>query len=298
MPWLKIRIRARDTETEQLAQVLEVAGAISVSIENAGDDALFEAHWYEARMWPHTWVTGLYPGDTDVSTIMHALKEAGLTTPPLYTADVLEDRQWERAWMDRYIPFQVGDNLWICPSWRRPPYPAATNIVLDPGLAFGTGTHPSTALCLAWLARHPPVGHTVIDYGCGSGILAIAALKLGACAAFGIDNDTQALDVSRANALRNGVAGRYQALTPAESPAPLSADLVLANILAQTLIELAPELEHRTSAGGQLVLAGILDEQADEARRHYAPTFTFEVENRDEWVLLAGRKRSHEFHPA
>lgn len=298
MPWLKIRFPAGSEETKQLAQVLEVAGAISVSIENAGDDALFEAHWYEAKLWPRTWVTGLYPGDADVSKIMNAFTEAGLTAPPHYTTDVLEDREWERAWMDRYISFQVGENLWVYPSWRRPPYPSATNIVLDPGLAFGTGTHPSTALCLAWLARHPPVGHTVIDYGCGSGILSIAALKLGACAALGIDNDPQALDVSRANAFRNGVADRYQALMPSESPASRSADLVLSNILAQTLVELAPELTHRTRAGGQIVLAGILAEQAVEVRRHYAPAFALELETRDEWALLAGRKRGQQLRPA
>lgn len=292
MPWLKIRFPVRDHETERVAQALEAAGAISVSIENAGDDTLFEAHWNEPGMWPQTWVTGLYPEGTDVTAILNTMREFGSTAPSPYTTEALEDREWERVWMDRYIPFQVGDNLWICPSWRSPPNSSATNIVLDPGLAFGTGTHPSTALCLAWLARHPLTDRMVIDYGCGSGILAITALKLGARAAFGIDNDARALDVSRTNAIRNGVADRYRAVAPSDVPESLSGELVLANILAQSLIGLAPELVRRTGPGGQLVLAGILRDQADEVHRHYAPTFTLRIEAREEWILLAGRKRA------
>jgi ribosomal protein L11 methyltransferase len=192
--------------------------------------------------------------------------------------------------MAHYKPLQAGKNLWICPSWIAPPAPEAVNVILDPGLAFGTGDHPTTVLCLEWLAEQNLQGQDLIDYGCGSGILSIAALKLGARAALGVDIDEQALEVSRRNAILNGVSDRFQTFLPAALPADAGADIVVANILARPLVELAPGIMARVRPGGWLALSGLLREQAETVRPHYARQFALEVRHRGEWVLLAGRK--------
>ncbi|MDU6435567.1 MAG: 50S ribosomal protein L11 methyltransferase, partial [Pantoea sp.] len=204
----------------------------------------------------------------------------------------IEDKDWEREWMDNFHPMRFGERLWICPSWRDVPDPDAVNVMLDPGLAFGTGTHPTTSLCLSWLDGLDLAGKTVIDFGCGSGILAIAALKLGAAQAIGIDIDPQAIQASRDNAERNGVADRLSLYLPHQQPENLQADVVVANILAGPLRELAPLISVLPKTGGHLGLSGVLASQADGVCEAYADRFTLDpVAEKEEWCRITGVRR-------
>ena len=187
--------------------------------------------------------------------------------------ELLEDKDWVREWMDHFHPMQFGERLWICPSWRDVPNPDAVNVMLDPGLAFGTGTHPTTALCLQWLDGLDLAGKTVVDFGCGSGILGIAALKLGAARVIGIDIDPQAIQASRDNAERNGVADQIELYLPADQPQDVEADVVVANILAGPLRELAPLIAGHGKAGSLMALSGVLESQAPELETIYGQWF-------------------------
>ena len=207
-----------------------------------------------------------------------------------YKIEQIEDKDWEREWMDNFHPMQFGKRLWICPSWREVPDPKAVNVMLDPGLAFGTGTHPTTALCLEWLDGLGLQGKTVIDFGCGSGILAIAALKLGAKSAVGIDIDPQAILASRNNAEQNGVADRLQLCLSDERPSDLNADVVVANILAGPLKELYPVISQLVKPNGDLGLSGILATQAQSVCNVYAEGFVLAlVAEREEWCRITGK---------
>jgi len=204
----------------------------------------------------------------------------------------IEDKDWECEWMDNFHPMRFGERLWICPSWRDVPDPDAVNVMLDPGLAFGTGTHPTTSLCLSWLDGLDLQGKTVIDFGCGSGILAIAALKLGAAQAIGIDIDPQAIQASRDNAERNGVADRLSLYLPHQQPENLQADVVVANILAGPLRELAPLIGVLPKAGGHLGLSGVLASQAESVCEAYAERFALDaVAEKEEWCRITGVRR-------
>ena len=293
MPWLQISFVAPPEQVTPLVDALEAAGALSVTVK--GDDAelRLQAGLEETALWQHNDVTALYPEYTDVGAVVQQLRAelaSELSTPRV---DLLPDADWASAWMTHYRPQRVGRDLWVCPSWLTPPEPAAVNILLDPGLAFGTGDHPTTALCLEWLAEQPLRDYDVIDYGCGSGILAIAALKLGARAARAIDIDPQALRVSRENAERNGVQARLTIIPPEELAADAQADVVIANILARPLIELAPRLSALVRPAGQLLLTGLLREQAEDVRAAYDAGFEFQTRQRGEWVLFVGRHRGH-----
>lgn len=297
MPWLQLTLETSRDQAQTLSDALEEAGAISVSLEGADAEPLFETDWNDAApVWKQTRVVALFAEDTDAPGVMQQVAQIlSLAAPPAFTAEHVADQDWVRVWMDRWQPMHFGVspegiNLWVVPSWLTPPDPGAANIILDPGLAFGTGTHATTAMCLEWLAQHPPRDLDVIDYGCGSGILAIAALKLGASRALGTDTDPQALTVSRENAERNGVASRIELCLPEELPAAASADVVLANILAGPLIALAPRLTGLVRPGGVLLLSGLLASQADEVQAAYAAHFRFEPQRRDDWALLAGRR--------
>lgn len=205
--------------------------------------------------------------------------------------EILEDKDWEREWMENFHPMQFGQRLWICPSWRDVPDPEAVNVMLDPGLAFGTGTHPTTALCLTWLDGQELGGQTVIDYGCGSGILGIAALKLGAGRVIGVDIDPQAIEASRENAARNGVENGVELYLPADRP-QLQADVLVANILAGPLRELASDIASLVKPGGRLALSGILATQAEEVRAAYLPWFEMDAPvEQEEWVRLSGIRK-------
>jgi ribosomal protein L11 methyltransferase len=271
---------------------------VSVSLEGADTELLFETDWNNTTpVWKQTRVVALFAEDADVVAAMNMVAALlSLPSAPAYKSETVADRDWVRVWMDRWLPMRFGESpggakLWVVPSWLTPPDPQAANIILDPGMAFGTGTHATTAMCLEWLAQHPPRDREVIDYGCGSGILAIAALKLGARSAFGTDTDPQALTVSRENAERNGVLDRLTLLLPDALPKQADADIVLANILAGALIALAPRLTALVRPGGTLILSGLLAIQADEVEAAYTAHFDLARQGRDEWVMLAGTPR-------
>lgn len=292
MPWLKLKLQVAETQAQPLTEALEEWGAISVTLEDAADQPMFETHWDKTPLWSQVNVTGLFPERTDTGDILARVNTLlGLAQTPPHEIETLGDEDWARSWMTRYKPLEVGRRLWIVPSWCTPPEPEAVNIILDPGLAFGTGDHPTTSMCLAWLSEQTLTGKTLLDYGCGSGILSIAALKLGAAQTWAVDIDPQALDVTRRNAELNGIRAGLQVALPAELPPDFQADIVIANILFGTLIELAPEIKARVRPGGWLVLSGLLGrDQAVEVRPHYDPPFAFEQRERQQWMLLTGHK--------
>ena len=291
MPWLQISFAAAPEQVTPLMEALEATGALSVSVK--GDDAelRLQTALEETALWQRNDVTALYPESTDVADIVRQLRMQLAAEPPAPRIETLPDADWASAWKAQYRPLKVGRHLWICPSWLTPPEPTAVNILLDPGLAFGTGDHPTTGLCLEWLAEQELHGRDVIDYGCGSGILAIAALKLGARAAHAVDIDPQALRVSQENAERNAVAPRLTITSPEALPHTRPADIVIANILARPLIELAPRLRDLVQPAGKLLLTGLLREQADDVRAAYDAAFTFERRERGEWVLFVGHRK-------
>lgn len=291
MPWLQLELEANPANAEQLVELLQAAGAGAVTLQDAADQPLFEPPPGATPLWQATRVIGLFTADTDIPAVLASLQQQlAPATLPAWHLNPLEDRDWIRAWMDNFQPMQFGTHLWICPSGFTPPEPEAINILLDPGLAFGTGTHPTTAMCLRWLDANPPRDMRVIDYGCGSGILGIAACKLGARQVLGVDTDPQALLSTQANAEKNRVADCIQTFLPADfHAAPVS--LLLANILAGPLQSLAPRFAELVMPGGQIVLSGILAEQATELLQHYQPAFEItQVAQQEEWVCLAGRR--------
>ena len=292
MPWLQLELEATPANAEQLSELLHAAGAGAITLQDAADQPLFEPPPGTTPLWQSTRVIGLFTADTDIPAVLASLEQQLAPAPlPPWHLNPLEDRDWVRAWMDNFQPMQFGEQLWICPSGFTPPDPGAINILLDPGLAFGTGTHPTTAMCLRWLAAHPPRDMHVIDYGCGSGILAIAACKLGARQVSGVDTDPQALLATQANAEKNQVADCIRAYLPADftaEPVPL----LLANILAGPLQSLAPRFAELVAPAGQIVLSGILAEQAKELRQYYQPAFDIkQVARQEGWVCLAGQRR-------
>ncbi len=288
MSWLQLHLTVDKARAAEAEARMEELGALSVTLTDAEDEPMLEPPPGETPVWTRTRVTGLFPGDTETTALRRRLEDALGAEVFL---EPLEDQPWERAWLDHFRPMRFGDRLWICPSGQEVEAEGAVVVELDPGLAFGTGTHPTTALCLQWLDGANLEGRHVIDYGCGSGILGIAALKLGAAEVTAVDHDPQALAATRENARRNGVAERLRTLAPGE-PLPGGADLLLANILANVLVELAPTLAPLLPAGGELVLSGILEEQAEEVARAYAPRFEFAPwTSLEGWVRLDGVKR-------
>lgn len=293
MPWLLIKLRAPRNHAQTVSDVLENCGALSVTIEGADAEPRLQRDLEDVPLWNDNRIVGLFPETADARSVLDAIHAtAGDAAVASYEVARLADADWERAWMANYQPIMISPRLWICPSWCTPPDPAAINVRLDPGLAFGTGTHATTALCLLWIAEQTWTERTVIDYGCGSGILAITTLKLGASHAIGVDIDPLAVSVSRDNAGANGVGERYRACAPADLAADIRVDVALANILAGVLIEIAPELTRRVAPEGRIALSGILVDQAAEVAEHYSPHFILEQRARDGWALLVGRKRS------
>jgi ribosomal protein L11 methyltransferase len=288
MPWQTLSLEAGDLNPHQLSTFFEEQGALSVSFEDAADQPLFEPDPGTTPLWSATRISALFDATADFSALKQRLASTfGASVVERLREDTLQDQDWERAWLDQFHPMQFGRRLWVCPAGQRPAHDKdAVLIDLDPGLAFGTGTHPTTALCLQWLDGHPPDNQQVLDYGCGSGILAIAALKLGAAAAWGVDIDAQALWASRENAAHNGVDAALKTGLPEALP-DRHFDLLLANILANPLIELAPRLAGLVRVGGELVLSGVLGEQADAVRAAYERWFSLsETVERDGWVCL------------
>ena len=288
MPWLQLHTVSDRAGAPALEDAMLDAGAVSVSLSDHEDQPILEPGVGETPLWARVNVTALFEPDVSRDRI---LKQLGLPEGSCRW-ELLGDREWERAWMDRFQPVRCGERLWICPSWCEPPEPEAVNLVLDPGLAFGTGTHPTTRLCLRWLDSRELEGKTVVDYGCGSGILGIAALLLGARRVIAVDNDPQALAASRDNLRRNRLDdAAMETCLPDELP-NVRADVVVANILAGPLVELAATLKRLLADGGELVLSGIMSHQADEVKAAY-PAIAFGPTVTDEdWVRLNGVKNS------
>lgn len=293
MPWLQIRLDSTPEQCTQLEDALLNAGAVAVTMEDLADQPLFEPPPGETPLWQHTRLTGLFSADCNTAQTLQIIADELNTPLPNYRCEILEDKDWEREWISHYHPMKFGERLWICPSWTPPPDPDAVNIMLDPGLAFGTGTHPTTALCLRWLDSQALEGKTVIDYGCGSGILAIAALLLGADHAYAIDNDPQALTATLDNTERNHISPeRITVLLPEQLPADLIADVVIANILAGPLVSLAEAISKLVNPQGNLCLSGILDSQTDQLLNAYQSYFNFSPSTQDEeWIRLNGTKK-------
>ncbi len=294
--WLQVALIADRDETEAVEAALQEAGALSLTLEDAGGEARFHAQAApeDPELWRCNRVVGLFPPATDPQAVLARLRRTLGELPPHEIAP-LPERDWERAWLDRFRPLRFGRRLWICPGGTTPPDPEAVPVFLDPGLAFGTGTHPTTAMCLewleAWMGDRSPQAPIVLDYGCGSGILALAAVKLGAARAWAVDVDPQALEATAANAARNGVAQRVHTATPEALP-PLAAHCLLANILADPLRELAPRLAALLRPGTPLVLSGILDHQGEAVVAAYRPWFQhFETTARGEWLRITARRR-------
>ena len=290
MPWLEANLTVDKSRAPLVELLFDSLGAVAVTLGDAGDEPMLEPGPGETPLWQATRITGLFEGDTDADTLRSAINQA-LNTDSSRSLRLnrLEDRDWERAWMDQFQPMRFGRRLWIRPSGSEVDQDDAVIIDLDPGLAFGTGTHQTTALCLSWLDGNDLRGRRVIDFGCGSGVLAIAALKLGATSAIAVDHDPQAVLATRDNAERNRVADRIEVLRSDEF-AGRTADLVLANILANILIDLSPQILGLLNPGAQLVMSGILQAQAGAVTRAYAGRLDFDPPaTRDDWVLLHGR---------
>jgi ribosomal protein L11 methyltransferase len=291
-----LTVTASEQQAETLSDALMELGALSVDVHDADADtpqeqAIFgEPGEPAAHLWSHNRVTALFPENVAVNAVMlQAAHAIGLAQPPAYRTETLEDNDWVRLTQSQFEPIRISQRLWIVPTWHTPSDPSAINIVLDPGLAFGTGSHPTTRLCLRWLDANIQGGEAVLDYGCGSGILAIAALKLGAGSAIGVDVDAQAVQASRDNAATNRVTAQF--FLPDAAP-KLQADIVIANILTNPLKLLAPLLAAATRQGGRIVLSGILGEQAEEVMKIYAQWFNLEPPNMDEgWARVSGIKR-------
>jgi ribosomal protein L11 methyltransferase len=299
MPWLELSLRCRASEEARVEAALEDLGAISVSLLDAADvaneKAILEPGVGELPLWPEVTVLALFDADTDQELLLHAL-EAWDERIDLASAsfEAVADQDWERAWMDQYAPMQFGVRTWIIPWNMAAPAEAERGVIirLDPGLAFGSGTHPTTALCLQWLDGLDLQGRALLDFGCGSGILALAALKLGAARAVGVDNDPQALLASVDNAERNGVAARLAVYLPEAEPAA-TYPVVVANILAVALDALAPTLAARVAPGGVIALSGILHGQEGELLQRYAPWFEdLQAAQLDDWMRITGRRRA------
>ena len=295
MPWVQIHIHSDPAHAQLLEEILMETGAEAVSMEDNEDTPLYEPERGTTPLWDNTCVTGLFQGTADLDSLCSRIGEAwhAATQTPIgaIETELLEDREWERVWMDDFHPERFGNRLWICPSWQEPPDPDGVSLILDPGLAFGSGTHPTTRLCLEWLDGADVNGSEVTDYGCGSGILALAALKLGAGHATAVDNDPQALEATRDNARRNAMDDSMLDLFLPEQQPSRPCDLMLANILAQPLLSLAPTLANEVRPGGRIVLSGILQAQAAGVAECYARWFNMELPTqREGWVCLTGKR--------
>jgi len=294
MAWLQLRCDTDAASAEALTDALMEAGALSAGIEDADAGTPAETPQFGepgmdiAAAWNHSRIAALFEAEADAGVVLAACcAEMGLPTPA-FTLETVEEQNWVQLTQSQFDPIRVSDKLWIVPSWHETPAPDAINLILDPGMAFGTGSHPTTRLCLEWLERYVTADCSLLDYGCGSGILAIAAARLGANPVTGVDIDPQAVDAAKANAERNGVSAHF-----ADSREPIDGqfDILIANILANPLKALAPALAAHVRPGGWLALSGILVEQEEELMAIYSPWFAMAVADRREgWVCLEGRR--------
>jgi ribosomal protein L11 methyltransferase len=300
MGWIEIVVEVALEHAESLSDALMEAGALSVSVEDADEGTEAERPLFgepgmepDENAWERSRVVALVATDTEhASMVADAAAAIGLATVPAYTTRSVADQDWVRLTQSQFEPIHIGKNIWVVPSWHDIPDPAALVLELDPGLAFGTGSHPTTRLCMEWLETNAPQGKSVLDYGCGSGILAMVAQKLGAKMVVGVDIDPQAIESARFNAERNHC--ELELMLPKEfgtaHPQTEKFDVVVANILSSPLKLMAPMLSGRVAAGGSLILSGVLARQAGEVAAAYAPFITLSVWAEHEgWVALAGK---------
>lgn len=286
--WSQIKILTTSNNVEPICNFLNLLGALSITFQDAADQPILEPDLHGQPLWEELFVIALFPEKSDITAIINFLKinlpENAISD---YQTQIVEDKIWKNAWLEYYKPMQFGSKLWVGPTGFKAPSADSITVWLDPGLAFGTGTHPTTALCLEWLAEHPPIDKIVLDYGCGSGILSLAALKLGARSVIAVDHDDQALEATLENAKRNALdLSRLQICLP-DQFAETKVDLIVANILAKTLIGLAPLFARVLNTGGKVVLSGILTEQAESVMQAYQPFFNnFSILKKEDWVLI------------
>ena len=292
MTWHQITVITNENLAPRIADFFDNLSAVSVTYMDAEDEPVYEPAIGETKIWSNTEVIALYEIDVDpvlIKTRLYAQFKADQMHN--YRHEIIEDQEWERAWMEFYKPMKFAEKLWVCPTDQEQYETGTVCLTLDPGLAFGTGTHPTTALCLEWLASHELAGKTVIDYGCGSGILAVAGILLGAKIAHAVDIDPQAITATQSNALKNKVADKVACYLP-EQFTPIQADLVLANILAKPLIDMAEQISNLVAPGSQLVLSGILYEQAESVMNAYQKYIIFNPPvQQEDWIRLDGIKR-------
>lgn len=288
--WQQLTFTCSEDKAELISDWLEEHGALSVAMENTKQDLLFEEKIGSRPLWQQIKMTALFSEEYICEPV---LKELSKTFPEIknHTLEKLPEQNWMQQWLDQYQPIQISSRLWICPSWQTPPEQEAINIFLDPGMAFGTGTHPTTAMCLRWLDQCGKKGLSLLDYGCGSGILAIAGLKLGCSQAMGIDIDEKALEVTRENAQANQITlDRLHTFLPTQTPTNIHFDLIIANILANPLIELASVICHYAKSGTKIALSGLLKEQASRVIEAYAPFVNLQIKEQiEDWILLSGQ---------
>jgi len=292
--WQQILLKLRAEHSAELEELLLEAGASSVTLMDAEDQAVFQKKPGATPLWDTSALLGLFPIENDLESLVATLKfhPQVLNRESLQVTE-LEDQAWERAWMKDFQPRQFGERLWICPSWQPPPDPKAVNIMLDPGMAFGTGTHATTAMCLGWLEQAQLQSKEVIDYGSGSGVLAIGAALLGAGQVHAVDNDPQAIAATIDNSHRNNIPQQTITAYLPEALPKLQSDILLANILAEPLHELTDHFAALVKPGGSIVLSGILTEQAGPLSESYGRWFAMSrPEIREGWVLLHGTRKA------
>lgn len=292
MAWHQISVITQENLAPQLADFFSDLGAVSVTYMDAEDEPVYEPAIGETKIWSNTQVIALYELDADPELIKtQVYKQFNNDDLHDWLYEAIADQEWERAWMEYYKPMKFADRLWVCPTDQEQHESGTVCLTLDPGLAFGTGTHPTTALCLEWLASHELSDKLVIDYGCGSGILAVAAVLLGAKVAHAVDIDPQAITATESNALKNKVEDKIKTYLP-EQFTPFQADIVLANILAKPLIDMAEQICALVVSGGSLVLSGILHEQAESVINAYQHEIIFNpLVQQEDWIRLEGIKR-------
>ena len=288
-PWQQLVVDIGKRDPQPVEALLSDAGADAITLTDGADTPVLEPLPGETPLWPEITVTALFDRAIELAPVIDALRALAGADVAL-RVDWLADRDWEREWLDQLRPTRFGRHLWVCPRGTRVDDAGAVVLTLDPGLAFGTGSHATTALCLEWLAGVPLAGSSVLDYGTGSGILGIAAILLGAAGATGVDIDPQSLSAAAANATANGVDADFEVCMPEELAAGRY-DVIVANILAGTLCDLAPSLAEHAAPGAPVALTGILPDQADEVAALYAQWFDLQPPaERDGWVLLAGNR--------
>ncbi|WP_394260717.1 50S ribosomal protein L11 methyltransferase [Moraxella boevrei] len=300
MAWQQLHIQCEKSQAELAETLMLEADALSISLDDAGDQPLFEPLPGESPLWDDVIITALFDTSVNLEDLSQSIAEQVIATH-VWQSNV-DDKDWEREWMKNYHPIECANNLWIVPKWLTPPNPDAINILMDPGLAFGTGYHATTRLCIDWLSEQNLTDKVVIDYGCGSGILGIVALKLGAKAVYAVDIDPQAVLATKQNAERNGVLAQLQAFFPQEfeqfcqNSAVLPAQMITANILAKPLISLAPYFATLLEPNGEIVLAGLIENQVNDVKTAYQAffdmesDFTFSSQEDKHWHRLSGKK--------